>query len=69
MGIRGATLDYLVFEDVIFRLRPEKQEGAAMQRSVGRHSWCKGPTVGTSQAVERNRKKARMAGSQSGSGE
>lgn len=38
MGTRGVTPDYLVFEDMVFKLRLEKQEGAAMQRSSGGHS-------------------------------
>lgn len=48
MGIRGATLGYLVFEDMILRLRSEKQEGAATQISGGENSYCKGPIVGIS---------------------
>lgn len=46
MGIRGVTPDYLIFEDLVFKSRPEKQEGATIQRP----SYCEGPPPEASQA-------------------
>lgn len=49
---------------MIFKLRPEKQEGTAKQRAGRRHASAKDPPWQPVRHIERNRKKARMAGVQ-----
>lgn len=54
---------------MVFELTPEKQEGAVMQDQVEGTDSAKDLQWEPVRHIERNRKKARMAGAQSGNGE